>query len=133
MLTYRGSGLNNPGSNDLGAYTGIWIEKGFDEFTIYIGFVTMDHMRGSGVTADLLPHRERDGQRFSSFIVPVRDILYSDTAAQTGCSGFLGNVRVGKCTYPTIKWKMTAISQTGSAYHYANLNSTNPLIRLNGG
>ena len=132
MLTYRGSGLNNPGSNDLGAYTGIWIEKGFDEFTIYIGFETMDHMRGSGVTADLLPHRERDGQRFSSFIVPVRDILYSDTNPQAECSGFLGNVRVGKCTYPTVKWKMTAISQTGAAYHYANLNSANPVITLNG-
>jgi len=133
-LTYRGSGLNNPdGEADQAAYTGIWIEKGFNEFTIYVGFVTMDNLRGSGATQDLLPHRNRDSQRFASFIVPVRDILYSDVNADSSCgAGFLGNVRVGKCTYPTIKWKMTGVSQNSAAYHYANLNSANPLIALNG-
>lgn len=133
LLTYRGSGLNNPNGNDQAAYTGVWVEKGFNEFTIYVGFVTMDHMRSSGVTAELLPHRNRESQRFSSFIVPVRDILFADPSPDSTCpASFLGNVRVGKCTYPTIKWKMTGISQSGAAYHYANLNSTNPLISLNG-
>lgn len=132
-LTYRGSGLNNPNSQDLAGYTGIWVEKGFNEFTIYVGFVTVDHMKNTGVTQDLLPHRNRDSQRFASFLVPVRDILYSEPTAVPTCgAGFLGNVKVGKCTYPTIKWRMVGISQNSASYHYANLNSSNPLISLNG-
>jgi hypothetical protein len=60
------------------------------------------------ITAELLPHRNRESQRFSSFIVPVRDILFADPSPDSTCpASFLGNVRVGKCTYPTIKWKMT--------------------------
>jgi hypothetical protein len=125
--------LNNPNSQDLAGYTGIWVEKGFNEFTIYVGFVTVDHMKNTGVTQDLLPHRNRDSQRFASFLVPVRDILYSEPTAVPTCgAGFLGNVKVGKCTYPTIKWRMVGISQNSASYHYANLNSSNPLISLNG-
>jgi hypothetical protein len=172
------------------AYTGIWVEKGFDEFTIYVAFVGPDNNKGGGLESDAIatlystfarvpaPHStrtyvslpgsnnnyfgtttisERGGDRFSSFLVPVQDILYSNTspiqsltnigAGQTpgsnpgagvlagsiGGSGYyVGNPRIGKCTYPTIMWSFTGIPSTDTAYLYGNLNQSNPTISLKG-
>jgi len=74
---------------------------------------------------------DRAGERFSGFIVPVSDILYSDTESLGNLgNGYVGNPRIGKCTYPTIMWKMTGIPQTDSGFLFGNLNATNPTISV---
>lgn len=134
-LTDRGASLDNGAGNNSAAYTGMWVEKGASEFTIYVAFSARDYKNSTGAQASLLPVNNRESENFASFLVLVRDILTSETAAETECgAGFLGNVRVGKCTYPTIKWKLTAIPRDGAGdFHYTNLNSENPTITLQGG
>ena len=132
-------------------YAGVWVEKGFDDFTIYIAFAANDLYQGPDVPRFPSPHSlsftttgkkkkttqtlsvsERGGGRFSSFIVPVDDILTSNTTpiSELNGLGYTGNPRVGKCTYPTITWKMIGIPTSDSQYLYGNLNTTNPTITL---
>ena len=81
---------------------------------------------------------ERGGERFSSFVVPVDDIITSNPNPQSSTfgpsgrvfQGYLGNPRLGKCTYPTITWSMKSVSQADSNFFYGNLN-TNNVITLN--
>ena len=151
--TSIGQGVGAGPGGVQGAYFGHWVEKGFDEFTIYVAFVTDDLNSRSG-TADPrfpAPHTlisttgggkknsttnsvtvsERGGERFSGFVVPVGDILYSNTApiASNG-RGYAGNPRIGKCTYPTVMWSISGIPSEDAAYLYGNLNGTNPTITL---
>ena len=139
--------------NSNASYFGCWVEKGFDEFTIYVAFCADDNnnygtselprypaphslVYTSGgkkkKTTSTLNVSQRDGDRFSGFVVPVSDILYSNTEPITSDPGrgYVGNPRIGKCTYPTVMWKMTAIPQGDSAFLYGNLNSTNPTITV---
>lgn len=85
---------------------------------------------------------ERGGGRFSAFLALTEDLLTANSSAFSQVrvgfgsvnnlyNGYLGNPRVGKCTYPTITWKLNAISADGSPYFYGNLNSTDPVIQLN--
>lgn len=123
-----------------GHYGGYWVEKGHDEFTIYIAFPAYKGLKsGSNFPApyttktfggNSVTISERGGERFSSFIVPVGDILYSNTAKIN--TGYVGNPRMGKCTYPTIMWSLTGIPVEDANYFYGNLNSTNPVITLKG-
>lgn len=147
----RGNHLG--GRRQSAGYAGHWVEKGFDEFTIYVAFLADDNNNfESGALARFpAPHSlisvsggkkssssntisvsERDGERFSGFIVPVGDILHSNTAAiATGNgAGYVGNPRMAKCTYPTIMWTLTGIPLTDASYLYGNLNGTNPTITL---
>lgn len=147
---------NNIGYNgqaEPGSYFGCWVEKGFDEFTIYVAFVSSDNntLGTARVAAFPAPHSTvytssgkkkkkttttnfsaRGGERFSSFVVPVSDILYSNTDPISTASrqGYVGNPRIGKCTYPTVAWKMTAVPRDDAQFFYGNLNSTNPTITL---
>ena len=75
---------------------------------------------------------ERGGERFSGFVVPVGDILYSNSnpVSQTNGLGYIGNPRIGKCTYPTIMWTFTGVPQNDLPYLYGNLNGTNPTISI---
>lgn len=80
---------------------------------------------------------QRDGARFSSFLVPVQAILYPGTDDPIGENpentrefGYLGNPRAGLCTYPTVMWSVTALPQAASQFLYASLNSPNPIIDL---
>tara|TARA_R110002020_G_scaffold114210_3_gene262636 strand:+ start:853 stop:3378 length:2526 start_codon:yes stop_codon:yes gene_type:complete len=136
---------------DTGTYAGHWVEKGFDEFTIYVSFVANDNnnVQGNAIpfpaphsvtnvpgkvstAANPLTISQRDGERFSGFVVPVGDILYSNTepiAAGNG-KGYVGNPRMAKCTYPTIMWSLTGIYLSDAPYLYGNLNGTNPTITL---
>jgi hypothetical protein len=139
--------------DEAGSYFGHWVEKGFDEFTIYVAFSTDDnnHRPNSTVPAFPAPHTltqtsggkkkkttntlnvsERGGNRFSGFVVPVADILYSNTnPISTGSrGGYVGNPRIGKCTYPTVMWSITGVPVEDATYLYGNLNGTNPTITL---
>ena len=75
---------------------------------------------------------ERDGGRFSGFVVPVSDILYSNTepVSTSPGLGYVGNPRIGKCTYPTVQWKITGVPVGDAGFLYGNLNGTNPTIAL---
>ncbi len=145
--------LNND-SEESARYIGNWVEKGEDYFIIYVAFATHD-IGGSNRQANIgtsltnlplvpAPHTfrinnnsvtasERGGERFSAFAVPVDDILTSNPNPQrtTGTfDGYLGNPRIGKCTYPTVTWSMKAVSQSDASFFYGNLN-TNNVISLN--
>ena len=123
-----------------GSYFGTWVEKGYDEFTIYVSCVadTNNYHKSSvrkfpapevvnGVTVS-----ERQGERFAGFAVLVADMLYSNTApiAPGAGRGYVGNPRIGKCTYPTVMWSLTGVSVNDNAYLYGNLNATDPVITL---
>lgn len=149
------SGDDGP-ADEPGVYFGHWVEKGFDEFTIYVAFSARNnnYLNGTQTPGFPAPHSltlvknsgkkkkststittsERDGERFSGFIVPVSDILTSNTNSIAGGarSGYVGNPRIGKCTYPTVMWSMLGIPLDESSYLYGNLNDTNPTISLKG-
>ena len=77
---------------------------------------------------------ERAGERYSGFIVPVSELITSnkDPISVAGPGGYVGNPRVGKCTYPTIMWNMIGIPKNQSNYLFGNaaMNATNPIITL---
>jgi hypothetical protein len=123
--------------DNTSTYFGHWVAKGFSEFTIYVAFVTRDNQTIIANTAEPnFPADERDGERYSGFVVPVPDLLWSNTSpiglgqAAGSHRGYLGNPRIGKCTYPTVMWTMMGIPQADLAYLYGNLNNTNPTIAI---
>ena len=148
--------LPQVGHYNTGSYFGHWVEKGFDEFTIYVAFTAADNNGlGNNATPGFpAPHSlsivknggkkkkststittsQRDGERFSGFIVPVSDLLTANTTsiAGGGRSGYVGNPRIGKCTYPTVMWSIMGIPLEDAPYLYGNLNETNPTIALKG-
>tara|TARA_Y100000310_G_scaffold322312_1_gene381207 strand:+ start:2452 stop:4944 length:2493 start_codon:yes stop_codon:yes gene_type:complete len=137
-----------------GGYFGHWVEKGFEEFTIYVAFyadpntgiaghtpgfpapytvvTTTGGGKKSGGSSNSVTLSQRDGGRFSGFVVPVGDILYSNTApiSSTAHLGYVGNPRIGKCTYPTVMWSISGIPNDDASHLYGNLNGTNPTITL---
>lgn len=135
---------------NAGSYFGTWVEKGFDEFAIYVAFTgpinaSWNNFANQGVgTAFGFPApstqniSQRSGDGFSCFVVPVADILASNTSPIGGTNaggvgkGYVGNPRIAKCTYPTVMWTMTGILAEDVLYHYGNLNGTRPTIRLKG-
>ena len=134
-----------PNSSDRALSFGSWVEKGYDEFTIYISFNKRNNVPYKQETAlpqfpspdpgwDLSNESGRtDGSLFSGFSVLTNDILYSNTApVATGKAGrgYVGNPRVGKCTYPTVMWKMTGFTQEDAGFLYGNLNQVNPTIDI---
>jgi hypothetical protein len=135
------------------SYFGHWIEKGFDEFTIYVAYVARDDNEGNASNAPSFPAphsntftsggkkkkttqtltlSDRSSGKWAGWIVPVGDILTSNTNPMSSDSraGYVGNPRVGKCTYPTVTWKMTGIPNADVPYLYGNLNGTNPTINV---
>ena len=133
---YRGS--NGPGlqnlASDTGSYFGHWVEKNWDSFTIYVSCVGDSNnnrqnqqnsgLPGSNFSGDITV-TNRDGGNFSSFIVPVGDLLASNgipiDSTVFRC-GYMGNPRVGKCTYPTVQWSFEGI--TDPTYHHTNLTGS---------
>ena len=83
-------------------------------------------------TTNTITVSERGGERFSGFVVPVGDILYSNTSPISTANGlgYVGNPRIGKCTYPTVMWAISGIPTADAPYLYGNLNGTNPTITL---
>ena len=148
--TFRGTGVGqNPAS-----YTGHWVQKGWDEFTIYVAFAATPTTGTEDPTTPTFPApyqttivtssskkkkttgsvtvAARDGGRFSSFVVPVSDILTSNTDPYSTDAGrgYLGNPRMGLCTYPTVMWNFKGVPINDAAFHYGNLNDTDPTITL---
>jgi len=118
-------------------YYNHWIEKdrANNTFTIYISFAAI-HTEEIGVgsnenpnkTGIETPSRNRSGNFFSAFTVPVTDILYSNTnSIGSSLNGYLGNPRMGICTYPTIQWKLLGIPQTDLTYFKTDLSINNTI------
>ena len=143
----------NHQDDSAGSDFGHWVEKGYEEFTIYVAFSTdsNNHNNGTSRPGFPAPHSltttsggkkkkttstitlsERGGERFSGFVVPVGDLLTSNTSpiSSVARGGYVGNPRIGKCTYPTVMWSITGIPLEDTPYLYGNLNSTNPTITL---
>ena len=137
------------GTNEPARYIGHWVEKGEDYFIIYVAFVLQAYESRSSVSSPYVnffysnpffpaPHRinnttvsERGGERFSAFTVLTDDILRSNQDPQSGPggnSGYEGNPRVGKCTYPTVTWNMKAITSDDQPYFAGNLRSNNTIV-----
>lgn len=126
-----------------GSYFGTWVEKGPNYFTIYVAFTAESPQRNPRFPAPFTSNNgttysERGGERFSGFIVPVQELLYSNATPifdnyQSDQVGYQGNPRVGKCTLPTVMWKMTGISIQDAPFLYGNLNGDDPIITLKGG
>lgn len=121
------------GGNSPGGYAGHWIEKGFDEFTIYVAFRAIGS--GGAGTATYAPPMNgspsvslRDADDLTGFLVPVRDIIASNTnpLSTDANQGYIGFPRMAKCTYPTVMWTFTGIPFADSAYLYGNLNQSSP-------
>lgn len=123
------------------SYFGHWVEKGVDEFTIYIAF-NGRHMnyQGQSRTRFIAPYTNVNGVtvsdrvsgEFSSFAVVTSDLLYTNENPVINGEniGYQGSPRIGVCTYPTISWKMTGIPQADVQFHYPNLGGLNPTIDL---
>tara|TARA_R110000803_G_scaffold1296_2_gene4295 strand:- start:173 stop:2647 length:2475 start_codon:yes stop_codon:yes gene_type:complete len=130
-------------SKTAGSYFGCWVEKGIDEFTIYVSCVADDNNYRTGndspfpapTVRDGVLISERGGERFSGFAVMVSDLLGSNLnpIADSSDGGYQGNPRIGKCTLPTVMWNMTGIPFDDSAYHYGNLNDPDTSITIRGG
>jgi len=120
--------MSFPGSIRNGAYTGIFVEKGYDYFTIYIAYAT-EKLTDLGERA-LQEHLIDEGH-YSGFITLTEDIELSNPAAlNLGLEGYNGNPRVGKCALPTVTWSLTGIANNGGQHFYPNLNGFEPTISL---
>jgi len=135
-----------------GTYFGCWVEKGKDYFIIYYawngdeinarwGPISRYHIQVPIEGTDGVIYTERTTDYASEayaggFLVPVQDILESNTdkmrPSEDGIGGYMGNPRVGKCSLPTVSWKMTAVGVDDAAFLYTNLNNNDPTITLNG-
>lgn len=154
------------------SYFGTWVEKGFDYFIIYVAWFSPEGGNAEGLPipapytvtntsggkkkkTNISTVSNRGSGAFAGFIVPVGDILYTNTDAlsvtntynvATGPSlgaglnnnsqpvtqsvGYKGNPRIARCTYPTVMWSIEGIPVVDAPYLYGNLNGTNPTITL---
>jgi len=141
------------GWGGAGSYFGWWVEKGWDEFTIYVAFVGRDNNIPDSSTMARFPAphsvtttsggkkkkktntlnmSDRAGGRFSCFVVPVGDLLTANTnpISSSNADGYVGNPRIGKCTYPTMMFSLIGTPVADNPYLYGNLGGTNPVITL---
>ena len=128
---FRGTRRDGLVKANAGSYFGHWVEKGRDHFTIYVAFAPDDNNVNTSPYGDTTPRMpapqslydevsevfvtvmERDGERFSGFVVPVEEFLTSDYNPIGGNGvGYQGNPRIGKCTVPTVMWSLTGIPNT---------------------
>jgi len=142
-----------PATGSLGKYQGVWVEKGFDSFTIYVAWPRIvnetsgdrfkNYPAGSVITTQTVnvagkknnysinvSISNRGLNKYSAFVVPVDDILYTNAQTPVDSLGYAGNPRIGICTYPTVMWSLEGVPLADKNFLYGNLNSTNPTITL---
>lgn len=113
-------------------WSGIWVEKGWNYFTIYVGFAgrSMDTYKTNKKQQYPEPADRNYIEYFSTFIVPVEDILESEGASKSGSHGFDGSPVMGLCTLPTVMWNMTAVPVSQSEHLHTNLGTGSSTIKL---
>ena len=105
-------------------WSGVWVEKGWDHFTIYVGFQGRgpeESWSMSWQTTQFTPSDRTHIERFSTFLVPVESIIESDPNG--GSYGFTGNPRMGLCVVPTIMWNMTVVPVSQLAHLHTSLGT----------
>jgi hypothetical protein len=126
--------ISDAGSNggyDNATVSDWWVEKGDDNFTIYVGFPAEYSEHGSHEYASYANKivDRTNIERFSTFMVPVEMVIEADMADDntTDMTGFVGNPSMGVCTLPTVMWTMTGIPNTQVQYLHGNLKESNSL------
>ena len=146
------------GGQGPASWSGQWVEKGWDYFVIYVAFpaypttgresASPSNLEGSfpapytttvvtssskkKKTSASVTVSARNGGRFSSFIVPTEEILRSNPAPYSteAGQGYIGNPRMGLCTYPTVQWEFKGITSETSQWNHGDLNELNDAIVL---
>ena len=149
--------MTTPGGGGPASFTGWWVEKEPDAFTIYVAFAGIQKTSTSlgedpyGLTpvvstfpapfqrtvttgnkkkkkTSVVTVSNRSGGRFSNFLVPVNSFLYSsdDPYGTAPGNGYLGNPRMGICTYPTMMYSIRAIPTNAADYLYGSIPSIAP-------
>jgi hypothetical protein len=126
--TYFGSGDQSDDVDERKAtYTGWWVEKGWDHFTIYISVAAPAGFHDAGqLTCGSYPNEQRsDNLRWSNFLVMTDEIMGSDSSPMSTDHqyGYEGNVKAGMCTLPTIMWKLTGIPSNDNPYFYSDIDA----------
>lgn len=111
----------------------VWVDKKFDEFTIFVSWVANDWHNGAvapGASepgdASILPFQDRlDGSKFAGFSVITSDIAsHQYIHARTP-----GESAAGVAIYPTISFQIYGIP-SGYQANRINANAQNPIITL---
>jgi hypothetical protein len=113
---------SNYGQDDdlhqMGGFKGVFVEKGFDSFTIYVVYPALHYSVADANNAgrDKMgnPQNYRDDPEFMKTGVLIKNFNTGPgiTFANSGSSGRAlspGLANMGLSTYPTVSWKMTAI------------------------
>ncbi len=118
----RASTSENDSHEDEAGSAGIWVEKKFDRFVIYVGWVadTPNKLtQANTILHGKEPKDDRDTYGFSGFAVRTTDMglpsvnnMFYDNAAQSKAPN------IGVCTYPSISFKITGYP---AGYFYKNL------------
>jgi hypothetical protein len=137
--TYFGSGNNDSPRDRKATYTGWWVEKGWDYFTIYISVAAPASWTESLLPVyhgNAFPYQNRDDSaKWSNFIVMADDIMAHDNGFTSHGPdphtwSYNGNPRAGLCTVPTVMWKVTGIPMNDNANFYPNLDTRDPIIQF---
>jgi hypothetical protein len=123
--TYMGGGNNETPRERKATYTGWWIEKGWDYFTIYISVGAPGSWTESmtPTTGNNFPSQNRDdAAKWSNFIVMSDEVMHQDTdfineGTDPNVWSFQGNIKAGVCTVPTVMWKLTGIPSTSPNFY----------------
>ena len=146
------------GGSSPASWSGYWVEKGWNYFIIYVAFPAFPTTGSNGITqgdqggtfpapftttivtsstkkkktSASVTISARNGGRFSAFVVPVEEVLTSNPEpySATPGQGYLGNPRMGLCTYPTVQWEFKGVTEETSEWHYGDLNQFNDSIVL---
>lgn len=113
----------NEWNSDDGSSAGIWVERKYDRFIIYVAWAAQPPRKLSGVPSlgisALEPRLNRDSSYFSGFVVRNSDMGLPvgssnnnsfNTVASIGNNYSTKAPYMGACTYPSVTFKVTGFS-----------------------
>jgi hypothetical protein len=125
--THKASRAVNKAHDDESGVAGIWVERKFDRFTIYVAWLatsiasySQDDLTVSPSTRE--PRLNRSSELYSGFVVrhsdmglpSVNNMPYDFLSAGPASK----TPNVGTCTYPTVSFKVTGFP---SSFYYESL------------
>lgn len=115
----------------------IWVEKNYDNFTIYVAWQANDYSNGIDHTDRIIPPGQdrnqidltqtRDGRWYSGFVVINQDI--SNSELNSSVRRFSGESNGGITTYPSVTFQIIGYPYGYGGMGY-NLNSISPTLSL---
>lgn len=120
--THKSTKSGNSFHDDDSGSAGVWVEKKFDRFYIYVAWMADSpntYVQDGGIPHGREPRLDRDTAGFSGFVVRASDMgLPSTDNMQYDQSNSKGP-RIGACTYPTVSFKVTGYP---SSYFYKSMS-----------